>query len=156
EMIGHGVGAVPAHSRWAVVGKRGLAMIIQELTRSECLDLLRRARLGRLACARDNQPYIVPMYFAYALDYVSGFSTVGQKIEGMRGSGGGWGEVEEGNGPQHWSSVVVLGRYEELTDTPEWADERGRAHALLKRHPVWWEPGYARTVVHGSERPLEP
>lgn len=34
-------------------------MIIRELTRQASLDLLTRIRLGRLACARANQPYIV-------------------------------------------------------------------------------------------------
>jgi nitroimidazol reductase NimA-like FMN-containing flavoprotein (pyridoxamine 5'-phosphate oxidase superfamily) len=41
-------------------------MIVQEMSREECLTVLARTRLGRLACAREGQPYIVPIY--YVLD----------------------------------------------------------------------------------------
>lgn len=40
-------------------------MVIREMSREECLGVLARGRLARLACARANQPYVVPVYFAY-------------------------------------------------------------------------------------------
>jgi hypothetical protein len=30
------------------------------------------------------------------------------------------------------------------------------AYKLLHQRQFWWEPGYARTVSHGTPRPLEP
>lgn len=59
-------------------------MLIEELSRQESLDLLARTRLGRLACTQGSQPYIVPVYFAYADHSLYGFATVGKKIEWMR------------------------------------------------------------------------
>jgi hypothetical protein len=59
------------------------AMLIREMNAQECRDLLARLSTGRLGCARNNQPYIVPVYFAYEPDRLHGFSTVGQKIEWM-------------------------------------------------------------------------
>jgi len=40
-------------------------MLIREMTGEECRGMLGRASLARLACAHENQPYVVPIYFAY-------------------------------------------------------------------------------------------
>ncbi len=55
-----------------------------------------------------------------------------------------------------WMSVIVFGRYEELLDTPEWRSEREFAWNVLRQYAMWWEPGYAKTIVHGTERLLAP
>jgi len=39
-------------------------MVIREMSREECLRVLAGARLARLACAHENQPYVVPVYLA--------------------------------------------------------------------------------------------
>ena len=44
-------------------------MLITELTPKERLDLLTRAQLGRLACAKDGKLYIMPLFFAYHDNY---------------------------------------------------------------------------------------
>ena len=41
--------------------------------------MLSRQEFGRLACAHQNRPYIVPIYFAYEPDHLYGFTTLGQK-----------------------------------------------------------------------------
>jgi nitroimidazol reductase NimA-like FMN-containing flavoprotein (pyridoxamine 5'-phosphate oxidase superfamily) len=131
-------------------------VLIQELTRQASLDLLARTHLGRLACAKGNQPYVVPVYFAYANEYLYSFSTIGQKIEWMRANPLVCVEAAEVVSPEQWVSVIVFGRYEELPDTPEWQSARSFAHTLLKRNAVWWEPAYAKTILHGTQRPLSP
>ena len=131
-------------------------MLIQELTRPASLDLLARTRLGRLACAQGTQPYVVPFYFAYKNDCLYSFSTIGQKIEWMRANPLVCVEADEVVSPEQWVSVIVFGRYEELPDTPEWQSARVFAHTLLKHNAVWWEPAYAKTILHGTQRPLVP
>ncbi len=131
-------------------------MLIEELTRQASLDLLADTRLGRLACAQGSQPYVVPFYFAYHHNYLYSFSTVGQKIEWMRANPMVCVEVDEVLSPHKWLSVIVFGGYEELPDTPEYQPEREFAWKLLQRYAMWWEPGYAKTILHGIERPLEP
>jgi len=132
-------------------------VLIRELTRQECLDQLARARLGRLACARQTQPYIVPIYFAYDNDYLYSFSTVGQKIEWMQANPKVCVEVDEVVSPQEWMSVIVLGHYEGLPNIPEWRAAREYARKkLLQRNAIWWEPGYAKTILQDTERPLAP
>ena len=59
-------------------------MFIHEMTIDECSNALEKGSLGRLACAQDNQPYIVPINFAFDGAYIYGFTTLGQKIEWTR------------------------------------------------------------------------
>ena len=158
-------------------------MVIREMSRKECLQMLAGTRLARLACAQENQPYVVPIYLA--CDEVSeclyGFTTPGQKIEWMRVNPLVCVEVDEIAADDQWKSVIVMGRYEELKETRagdgvpraqerplhdsryrEWddegrADERERAWQLLKTiHPVWWEPGCTAWAARVHRDPAEP
>jgi nitroimidazol reductase NimA-like FMN-containing flavoprotein (pyridoxamine 5'-phosphate oxidase superfamily) len=116
-------------------------MIIRELTRPASLDLLTRGHLGRLACARANQPYVVPIFFAYHENSLYCATTLGQKIEWMRENPLVAVEVDEIDSAEQWQSVVVSGRYEEFADTPEMGDMRQLAWWLLhEANPLWWEP----------------
>ena len=115
-------------------------MFIHEMTEAECLDALGRARVGRLGCAHDNQPYVIPIYFAIEKDHIYAFATLGQKIEWMRINPKVCLEVDERIGPERWQSVVVYGRYEELPDLPQYKATRIKAHELLQKHAMWWEP----------------
>ena len=131
-------------------------MLIQVLTRPASLDLLARTRLGRLACAQGTQPYVVPFYFAFNESCLYSFSTAGQKIEWMRTNPLVCVEVDEVVSPEQWVSVIVFGRYQELPDTLEWQTAREHAHEMLQQYPIWWEPGYVKTILYGKERPLVP
>ncbi len=131
-------------------------MLIEELTRRASMQLLARARLGRLACAEGAQPYVVPIYFAYNKRHLYSFSTVGKKIEWMRSNPLVCVEADEVVSTTQWASVIVVGRYEELHDTPEWKSAREHAHEMLRQYPMWWEPGFVKTILHGTQRPLAP
>src|SRR5271163_4549511 len=95
-------------------------MVIRELSREECIQVLVRARLARLACAHENQPYIVPVYLAYdeASECLYGFTTPGQKVEWMRSNPLVCVEVDEIRDYDQWVTAIVFGRYEELPATP--------------------------------------
>jgi nitroimidazol reductase NimA-like FMN-containing flavoprotein (pyridoxamine 5'-phosphate oxidase superfamily) len=127
-------------------------MLIQSMTGMASLELLERATLGRVACTHEGQPYITPMSVTYDANWLYSFSTLGQKITWMRANPHVCVEVEELVSPQDWATVIVIGRYQELTTEKE----RTYAHDLLERRPAWWEPGYSRTVMEGKERPLKP
>jgi hypothetical protein len=129
---------------------------IEELGRQASLDLLTKVRFGRLACAKLSQPYVTPIHFAYHEGYIYGFTTVGQKVEWMRANPLVCLEADEIKGPQQWSSVIVFGRYEELPNSEEWRSIRELARNLLTQREIWWEPGFAKTIVHGTARPLVP
>ena len=118
-------------------------MLLEEMTWNQCVNTLAEARLVRLACASENQPYVVPTNLVYHDPFLYGFSTRGQKVEWMRANPRVCVEFDDIQSFDRWTSVVILGQYEELLDSPEWKQERVRAHELLQRHAVWWLIGSA-------------
>lgn len=120
-------------------------MLIHELSREECLEVLHRNDLARLACVQDGQPYIVPVSFHVDGGYVYGFSTVGQKVHWMRANPLVCLEIEEIDHRTHWTTVLVFGSYEELTDAHEDAAARLRAQELFATRDRWWEPAIGKT-----------
>jgi nitroimidazol reductase NimA-like FMN-containing flavoprotein (pyridoxamine 5'-phosphate oxidase superfamily) len=65
-------------------------------------------------------------------------------------------KTEELTSSEEWVSIIVLGRYEGLPDTPEWRTAREVTYALLQQKASWCEPGYSKTIVQGVEHPLVP
>ncbi len=112
----------------------------------ECGEVLGRNELARLACARHGQPYIVPIHYSFdpARKCLYAFSTVGQKIDWMRENPLVCVEVEEISDKKHWTTVLIFGRYEELTDSPEDASARRTAQTLFDGRPQWWFPAAAK------------
>lgn len=117
-------------------------MFVHEMTYDECRTALKKANVGRLACARDGQPYVVPINFAFGGSYLYGFTTLGQKVEWMRSNPLVCFELDEVISDDQWMSVVVFGRYEELPDTRDYQVARVHAHELLQKRAMWWEPAY--------------
>ena len=96
--------------------------MIRDMSKEECLRVLAGTKFARLACARENQPYIVPVFLTYyepsagkACFY--GFSIPGQKLDWMRANPLVCVEVDEMTAHDQWVSVIAMGRYEELTTT---------------------------------------
>ncbi len=129
-------------------------MFIHEMTKEECQESLKRANFGRLGCARDDQPYVVPISFAFEEDYAYAFSMAGQKIEWMRDNPHVCLAVDTVKSWNDWTSVVGLGRYEELSDTPEWRVQRELARKLLDARATWWQPG--SVAIEGRPRDRTP
>lgn len=125
-------------------------MLMSEMTKDECRDLVTRLGFGRLACAHQNQPYIVPIYFAYEPDHLYGFATLGRKVEWMRSNPRVCVQVDDVISHFRWSSVIVLGRYEELPDSPEYAAVRLQAQVRLERRALWWQTACAASLVRGE------
>ena len=130
-------------------------MVIHEMTWDESLTMLSSARLARLACARENQPYIVPLFLRYHTPYLYGFTMPGQKVEWMRANPHVCVQFDDIKSFDHWTSVLVFGRYEELPDSPEGEEERQRAYAVLQQEENWWQPGGAAGGHHGSAVPFQ-
>jgi uncharacterized protein len=121
-------------------------MQIHELTAEECTEVLSRVHLGHLACARSDQPYIVPIHFSFDAERhcVYSFATVGQKVRWMRENPKVCLEVAEIIDKNQWTSVVVIGRYEEIQSAPHEAEARRRAQHLFQQRAEWWFPAAAK------------
>jgi uncharacterized protein len=123
-------------------------MVIQEMTEHECRVMLAGTNIARLACAHDNQPYIIPIHVDLDGDFLYCYATLGQKIEWMRQNPLVCLEVDEVRTHGQWASLVVLGHYEELPPTPQYEGPRSVAERLFERHPVWWEPASVPLADH--------
>ncbi len=129
-------------------------MRVHELTRAECLEVLGRAQVGRLACTRGDEPYVVPIYISFDGRDLYGFSTLGQKIIWMRSNPRVCLEVEEIADGRHWTTVLAFGRYEELSRPHEDPGGLATAEALLARRPDFWLPGAAKVGTHEHASPV--
>jgi uncharacterized protein len=128
-------------------------MLIHELKRDECREILARSNLGRLACARFGQPYVVPIHFSFDSERhcIYAFSTIGQKIQWMRENPKVCLEVEEIADKDHWTTVLAIGRYEEIHQSPAEGEARRRTEQLFLQRREWWLPGAGK--MEGRERP---
>jgi nitroimidazol reductase NimA-like FMN-containing flavoprotein (pyridoxamine 5'-phosphate oxidase superfamily) len=153
-------------------------MRIHEMTQDDCLAVLDQHRLGRLACAHDNQPYVVPIYFAYQSPYLYSFTTPGLKLDWMRSNPLVCVEVDQINAPDDWTTVVVSGAFDELAQPASpWdqsqrrphpqeqpvagatapGQEYQRAHDLLEKGNLdWYEPGAASSIERDPACPPAP
>lgn len=131
-------------------------MFIHELSYQECCLILKRTSVGRLGCARDNQPYVVPIHFDFNDTYIYGFTTLGQKIEWMRSNPLVCLEVDEEISKEQWTSIIIFGRYEELPDTPEHLAARTHAYEFLQKRAMWWEPAYISPAHRDQPHSLIP
>jgi uncharacterized protein len=130
-------------------------MLINEMTEKECSELLSRCSLGRLGCANDNQPYVVPVGFAHDTDHIYVLSTLGQKIEWMRRNPKVCIQVDEIASGKQWASVIVNGHYQELRE-PQYTDELTHARKLLEKRQHWWEAPLAERQMKSDTDLIRP
>ena len=118
-------------------------LVVSEMQEHECWALLAASKVGRLACiVQAGTPYVVPMSFVFEDRHIYGFSLIGRKIHAMRAHPRACLEVDEIQSELNWWSIVVLGRFEELSETDHWRNERSHAWSLLQKvRPNWWRPG---------------
>ena len=126
-------------------------MVINEIPEAECAEILSRVSFGRLGCAHDNQPYVVPVNFAYESGDIYVISTLGQKIEWMRENPRVCVLVDEIKSTSEWVSIVANGNYQELRE-PQFTDERDHARKLLVRPGRWGQAALAeRQLKTGND-----
>ena len=100
---------------------------INDMTFGEIEQLLDRVRYGHLGCAHNNHPYVVPIHFAYDDRTIYIYTTEGKKSDMIDANAEVCLQVEEVIDDENWSSVVVVGDAERLTN----ADERQKAFAAI-------------------------
>lgn len=115
-------------------------MFVQKLSQEECLNFLKEVKFGRLGCVRDKQPYVVPIYFVSDGKHLYAFTTLGQKIRWMRENPLVCVEADQVIDHLHWTSVVVIGKYQELDDKFSSPGLREYALELLQHRTMWWQP----------------
>ena len=130
-------------------------MEINEMSSEECSTFLARACLGRLGCSLENQPYVIPIHFAYEKNYLYVFSTFGQKVKWMRANPKVCVQTDEIQNQNEWISVIVNGEYEELPE-PQYTTERKHASSLLAKRNHWWLNAFGERQMRVVERAIDP
>ncbi len=132
-----------------------VAMVIQEMSREDCVAVLARAGLGRIGCSLDGQPYVVPINVAYDDGFLYSFATLGQKIKWMRANPRVCVQVDEIASGQQWISVIATGNYQELKE-PQFELELAQARKLLDRRHHWWINALAQRQAVSNDELIAP
>ena len=130
-------------------------MEVNEMSAQECEAVLEHASLGRLGCSYENQPYVVPIHFAYDSGYLYVFSTFGQKVKWMRANPKVCVQTDQIENQGEWISVIVNGEYEELPG-PQYTAERKHASSLLAEHSHWWLNALGERQMRVGDKLVEP
>jgi nitroimidazol reductase NimA-like FMN-containing flavoprotein (pyridoxamine 5'-phosphate oxidase superfamily) len=101
---------------------------ILEMPDTQMSDLLKRIGFGHFACSRGEQPYVVPIHYAYDEPYIYIYTTEGAKSEIIKDNPKVCLQVEEILDDGTWKSVVVMGTARQILD-PE---EREKAVNLIR------------------------
>jgi len=92
---------------------------ILEMRNVEIYALLQRVGYGHLACCRDDQPYVLPIYYVFDGNEIFIYTTAGLKSEIIKVNPRICLQVEEILDDGSWGSVVVTGEAKEIVDRSE-------------------------------------
>lgn len=98
--------------------------MIGQLQREEIEKILKENVVGRIGCHDGKKTYVVPVNYVYDDKFIFAHSVLGMKIRMMRKNPQICFEVDEMKSFTNWTSVIVWGEYQELSD------ERDRYYAM--------------------------
>lgn len=108
--------------------------------------LFHDARVVRLGCVVNGEPYVVPINCHLEGDYLYSHSLYGLKISGLRENPRACVQVDEIESDLRWKSALAFGKFEEVTKSSERADVLAK---LLRRFPML-TPVESTIAVDGS------
>ena len=88
---------------------------IQELNTSAIDKFLEKKDYGHLACSLNDEPYVVPIHFAYSKPFVYVYTTEGKKSEILAQNPRVCLQIENVEDNSNWTSVIIYGEAERLT-----------------------------------------
>jgi nitroimidazol reductase NimA-like FMN-containing flavoprotein (pyridoxamine 5'-phosphate oxidase superfamily) len=100
---------------------------IRDLSDAEITELLQRTGYGHLACSRNDEPYVVPVHFAFDDGVIYVYTTQGKKFEIIKANPRVCLQAEDVRDNQHWQSVIVDGEASPIVEEME----RERAIKLI-------------------------
>lgn len=93
--------------------------MITTISDAQARELLQSARVGRLGCIVNDEPYIVPINVIFEDDSVYSHSLPGVKITALRKAPRACIQVDEIENDLRWSSVLAFGNFEEIVKPSE-------------------------------------
>ena len=107
--------------------------MMKTLSEDEARSLFQSAKVVRLGCIVNGEPYVVPINCQLEDNYLYSHSLPGLKISGLRENPRACVQVDEIESDLHWRSALAFGAFEEITKPGERADVLGK---LLKKFPM--------------------
>src|SRR4030095_10900116 len=103
------------------------------LGEEEALELLSSAKVGRLGCVANGEPYVVPINFFFEDGFIYSHSLPGRKIEALRKHPRACLQVDSIEHDFKWRSAIAFGNFEEIRAPSE---RRAILTKLLERFPL--------------------
>lgn len=120
--------------------------MMKMLNNDEARRLFQAARVARLGCIVNGEPYVVPVNCHLEGDSLYTHSLPGLKITGLRENPSACVQVDEIESDLHWSSAIAFGKYEEVNKPNERADILTK---LLRKFPML-TPVESAIAIDGS------
>ena len=120
--------------------------MVNTLDSEEIQRLLQSARVARLGCISNGDPYVVPINYEFRDDAIYCHSLPGLKISALRENQRACVQVDEIESDLRWSSVLAFGNYEELTDDAQRQEALTR---LMQKYPMMTPVEWS--VVHDAD-----
>lgn len=107
--------------------------MMKMLTDNEARKLFQFAKVARLGCIVNGEPYVVPINCHLEDDFLYSHSLPGLKISGLRENPRACVQVDEIESDLRWRSAIAFGKFEEVIKPSERADVLGK---LLRDFPM--------------------
>ena len=106
---------------------------VREMDEKEIDEVLTHVGYGHLACCVNDEPYVVPIHYAYNAPNFLIYTTEGKKSEIIGENPNVCLQIEDVKDNKHWRSVIVTGRVERILD-----EERREAalKTIVSVHPT--------------------
>lgn len=96
-------------------------------------ELLQSARVARLGCVVDGDPYVVPVNFEFRDGAIYCHSLPGLKVSALREHPRACVQVDHIESDLRWQSALAFGHFEELSDEAERQEALAR---LMRKYPL--------------------
>ncbi|MGH9928164.1 MAG: pyridoxamine 5'-phosphate oxidase family protein [Pyrinomonadaceae bacterium] len=106
---------------------------MRALLEEESRSLLNFAKVGRLGCVVNGEPYIVPINYLFEDGSIYAHTLPGRKLEALRAHPRACLQVDEIRDDFNWRSAIAYGNFEELR-VP--SDRKMILSKLLERFPL--------------------
>ena len=123
-----------------------MKVMMKMLNHDQARNLFQSARIVRLGCIVNGEPYVVPINCYLEDEALYSHSLPGTKIDALRATQRACVQIDEIESDLRWKSAIAFGAYEEITKPNERADVLAR---LLRRFPML-TPVESALVADGS------
>lgn len=106
---------------------------MRSLIEKEGEELLTSARIGRLGCVDNGEPYVVPISYYFEDGSVYSHSLPGRKVDILRAHPRACLQVDDIENDFNWRSAIAYGDYEEIHEP---AERNAILRKLLSRFPL--------------------